>query len=103
MYRKTVMSVLIVLFSGLIILRAQTAGNNVVDAILKSYSAKVFTTTPVSDSDIDLIVKCGMKAPSGRNMQPWKFTIVKDQTITGQILQNITCLLYTSPSPRDGL
>lgn len=106
MYKKTVMSVLIVLFSGLIILRAQSAGNNVVGAILKSYSAKVFITTPVSDSDIDLIVKCGMKAPSGRNMQPWRFTVVKDQTITGEILQNITAgnilIIISGQEKQDG-
>ena len=33
----------------------------------------MFTTNPVSDNDIDLIVKCGMKAPSGMNRQPWRF------------------------------
>jgi hypothetical protein len=84
------MSVLSVLFSGFIILSAQTSGNNVVDVILKGYSAKVFTTNPVSDNEIDLIVKCGMKAPSGMNRQPWKFTVVKDQTVTVEILKNIT-------------
>ena len=90
MYKKTVVSLLLVLFSGFVILKAQNSGNNVVDVILKGYSAKVFTTVPVSDSEIDLIVKCGMKAPSGRNFQPWKFTVVKDQTLTGELLQNIT-------------
>ncbi|MCX6327400.1 MAG: nitroreductase family protein [Bacteroidia bacterium] len=106
MKKKTVMSVLLVLFSGFVILMAQTTGNNVVDVILKSYSAKVFTTIPVSDSDIDLIVKCGMKAPSGRNTQPWKFTVVKDQTITGEILQNITAgnilIIISGQEKQDG-
>jgi nitroreductase len=90
MKKRTVLTVLSVVFSGFVILAAQTAGNNVIDVILKGYSAKVFTANPVSDNDIDLIVKCGMKAPSGRNFQPWKFTVVKDQTLTGEILQNIT-------------
>jgi nitroreductase len=106
MYRKTVMSVIVVVFSGMIILRAQTSGNNVVDAILKSYSAKVFITTPVSDTDIDVIVKCGMKAPSGRNMQPWRFTVVKDQTFTGELLQNITAgnilIIVSGQEKQDG-
>jgi len=77
MYKKTAMSVILVLFSGFVILCAQTSGNSVVDVILKGYSAKIFTTDPVSDNEIDLIVKCGMKAPSGMNRQPWKFTVVK--------------------------
>ena len=90
MYKKTILSVLLVLFSGFVMLRAQSSVNTAVDVMLKSYSTKVFTTTPVSDSDMDVIIKCGMKAPSGRNYQPWKFTVVKDQTITGELLQNIT-------------
>jgi len=90
MYKRTFVTVLLVLFSGFVILRAQTSGSNVVDVILKSYSAKMFTTIPVSDNDIDLIVKCGMKAPSGRNYQPWKFTVIKDQTITPELLKDIT-------------
>jgi nitroreductase len=107
MNKKTVMAVLLVLFSGFIMLRAQSSGNNVIDAILKSYSAKIFTTIPVSDSDIDLIVKCGMKAPSSRNTQPWKFTIVKDQTMTREILQNITAgnilIIISGQVKQDGM
>ena len=90
MYKKTVVSVLLVFFSGFVMLSAQPSGNSVVDVILKGYSAKMFTTNPVTDNEIDLIVKCGIKAPSGMNRQPWKFTVVKDQTLTGEILQNIT-------------
>ena len=106
MYRKTVMSVLLVLFSGFIILKAQTSGNSVVDVILKSYSAKVFTAIPVSDSETDLIVKCGVKAPSGMNSQPWKFTVVKDQTLIGEILKNTTAgnilIIISGQEKQDG-
>lgn len=106
MYKKTISSVLLVLFSGFVILSAQTSGNNVIDVILKSYSAKMFTTSPVSDSEIDLIVRCGMKAPSGMNRQPWIFTVVKDQAITGEILQNITAgnilIIVSGQEKQDG-
>ena len=107
MYKKAVMSVLLVLFSGFVILSAQTSGNSVVDVILKGYSAKIFTTNPVSDNEIDLIVKCGMKAPSGMNRQPWKFTVVKDQTMTGEILKNITAgnilIIVSGQKRQDGM
>ena len=90
MYKKSLVSFLFVLFSGFVMLKAQSSGNSVTDAILNGYSAKAFTTNAVSDNDIDLIIKCGMKAPSGRNIQPWKFTVIKDQTMTVEILKNIT-------------
>jgi nitroreductase len=90
MSKKSVLAVFFMLVSGIAALKSQTNTNNVIDVIMSGYSAKIFTANPVSDSQIDQIVKCGIKAPSGMNRQPWKFTVVKDQTITGQILQNIT-------------
>lgn len=31
-----------------------------------------------------------MKAPCGMNRQPWLFTVVKDQALCGEVLQNMT-------------
>ena len=45
---------------------------------------------PVTDSHIDLILKCGMKAPSARNSQLWKFTVVKDKNLIGKIIPDVT-------------
>lgn len=78
------------LFFSSTILKGQINGKSTADVILAAYSAKVFTDKPVSDNDIDLIVKCGMKAPSGRNFQPWKFTVIKNQSIIDMILKNMT-------------
>jgi nitroreductase len=90
MYKKSLFLVLTMLLSCTIVLKSQTVSNNVTDAILAGYSAKVFTTIPVSDSQIDLIVRCGIKAPSGRNGQPWKFTVVKSDALSKEIIPNIT-------------
>jgi nitroreductase len=90
MLKKSLMAVFLMLISGTATLISQTNNNSVIEAIMSGYSAKIFTTKPVSDSEIDQIVKCGMKAPSGMNRQPWKFTVVKDQTIIGEIFPNIT-------------
>ena len=69
---------------------AQTNGNPVIDVILASYSQRAYTTQPVSDGDIDQIIKCGIKAPSARNSQRWHFTIVKDAALCKKIISNIT-------------
>lgn len=88
--KRSLIAAFLLLASGTAILNSQTNNACVIDVIMSGYSAKMFTTNPVSDSEIDQIVKCGMKAPSGRNIQPWKFTVVKDQTMTKEILQDIT-------------
>ena len=63
--------------------------NSVVDLMLKSYSERNnFSTEPVSNSDLELILKCGIKAPSASNAQPWKFTVVRDLAIMQQMIGN---------------
>jgi nitroreductase len=69
---------IVVLFLVAIMLIGQTHGNDVIDLILSSYSARMFSEKPVTDNQIEQILKCGIKAPSARNKQPWKFTVVKD-------------------------
>jgi len=66
----------------------QTTGNPVTETILSGYSARMFASEPVSDSDIDLILRCGIKAPSARNSQSWKFTVVRDDAINGSIIRD---------------
>ena len=44
-------------------------------------SVREFTPEPVSDQELDLILEAARQAPSGENAQPWRFIIVKDETI----------------------
>jgi nitroreductase len=57
---------------------AQAAGKGAIDVIMSTYSAKNFTTVPVSAEQLKTVLECGMKAPSAMNSQLWKFTVVKD-------------------------
>ncbi len=82
-----ILSVLLLL-TGSLTLKSQTSGNSVTEVILSAYTARSFVAKPVADSDIDLILRCGIKAPSARNSQPWRFTVVKDQKIVGSIARN---------------
>jgi len=44
-------------------------------------SIREFTDEPVSDKDLDLLLESARQAPSGENAQPWRFIIVKDETM----------------------
>jgi nitroreductase len=68
---------------------AQTSDNSVVNLILNGYSERAYTSEPVSDQQLDLILKCGIKAPSSRNTQPWKFTVIKDEAAMKEIINNV--------------
>jgi nitroreductase len=73
-------------FSGLY---SQNTGNCVTDVILSGYSERTYTSEPVTDQQLDWILKCGIKAPSGRNKQPWKFTVIKDEASMKEIINDI--------------
>ena len=44
-----------------------------------------FSPEPVPDTVIDLAIEAASLAPSGANMQPWKFVVVKDPTLKREI------------------
>ncbi len=70
-------------------LSGQTTDNCVTNLILSTYSEKAFTSEPVTDQQLDIILRAGMKAPSARNIQPWKFTVIKDEPTMKEIVNNI--------------
>jgi nitroreductase len=41
-------------------------------------SIREFTTDPVSEQELDMILEAARQAPSGENAQPWRFIVVKD-------------------------
>jgi hypothetical protein len=86
---KTILSLLFVVSLASVQLHGQSTGNCVVDAILSGYSVRSYTSLPVTDQQIDLILKCGIKAPSARNLQPWKFTVIKDEATMKEIIKEV--------------
>jgi nitroreductase len=67
----------------------QTSDNCVANVILSGYSERAYTSEPVTDQQLDLILRCGIKAPSGMNSQPWKFTVIKDETTMKEMINNV--------------
>ena len=64
--------------------------NSVSDLILNSFSPRNFSSDPVSMEDLEVILKCGIKAPSAANRQPWKFIVVRDFAVMQQMITNVT-------------
>jgi nitroreductase len=69
-------------------LYGQVSDNPVTAVILSGYSERAYTSEPVNDQQLDEILKCGIKAPSSRNNQPWKFTVIKDETTMKDIIKD---------------
>jgi nitroreductase len=86
---KTILSLALISFLTAGQLKGQVAGNPVIDAILSGYSVRNYSSVPVTDQQLDLILKCGIKAPSANNRQPWKFTVIKVDSTMKEIINDV--------------
>ena len=77
-------AVKLIVFSVLTLLAMSSCSNgNNVDAVLENIhsrkSVREFTSEPVSDADIQTILKAAMAAPTAINFQPWRFVVVNER------------------------
>ena len=86
---KIKLSLLVIALFAASKLYGQIPDNCVANVILSGYSEKAYTSEPVTDQQLDLILKCGIKTPSGMNKQPWKFTVIRDDSTMKAIINNV--------------
>ena len=68
------------------------AGSNadaVISNIMTRTSIRSFTDEPLTDSQIEILLRAGMAAPSAVNKQPWKFVVVKNKPLLQQIADSL--------------
>lgn len=87
-------------------LRGQQPGNCVTDVILSGYSERNYTDVPVTGQQLETILSCGIKAPSARNNQPWKFTVISDDSTMKSLISNIVpgnvVIIISGTEPQQG-
>lgn len=54
-------------------------------AILTRRSIRSYTSDPVSDQDVEDLIKAAMYAPSAGNQQPWHFVVIRDRAILNEV------------------
>ncbi|MFV0892377.1 nitroreductase family protein [Pseudomonas kurunegalensis] len=58
---------------------------NIYEAIRERRSTREFTTEPVEQHLIVRLIEAAVQAPSAVNLQPWVFTVVRDEVLLQQI------------------
>ncbi len=58
---------------------------DIVDIIKTRRSVREYSEKQVSDEDIKFLIDCARFAPSGFNMQPWSFLVVKNKDVMRKI------------------
>ena len=54
-------------------------GNVALDNIFERKSVRTYLDKEVEKEKIDLMLRAGMAAPTGKNIQPWEFVVVTDR------------------------
>ena len=54
--------------------------------IFKRTSVRNYTKEPLTENQIDLLLKAGMAAPSAMNVQPWEFIVVQNSENLDKIM-----------------
>ena len=59
--------------------KSQPKEPSALDVIMTRTSIRSFTGDPVTQDQLETILKAGMAAPSAINLQPWKFVVMTDK------------------------
>ena len=63
--------------------------NAAINNIMTRTSVRAYTNEPVTDAQIETMLRVGMAAPSALNKQPWKFVVVKNREKLKEIADSI--------------
>lgn len=69
------------------------------DAIFSRRSIRQFTEQPVTEEQIETLLRAAMSAPSAANRQPWQFVVINDRSILSAItsFHQYSLMLRQSP------
>jgi len=103
MKRRKIICCFVLLSLAVFVLQAQQ-NSGAASVILNHFATRNFAEGAIPRADLDLIVQAGVRAPSARNLQPWHFTVVQNQSLASQIISgtlNGNVLIVVS-APGDG-
>lgn len=59
--------------------------NEVLKAIKSRRSIRKYRSEQIKQEELEMIIEAGIYAPSGHNLQPWRFTVVQDRKVIEHI------------------
>jgi nitroreductase len=72
---------------------------NLDQAIKTRRSVRAFTSEPVDEATLRLLIDAAVQAPSAVNEQPWSFSVIRDKAILARISSGAKAHLLSSPPP----
>ena len=75
----------------------QEAAPSALDVIMSRKSVRSYTNQAVSDQQVETILRAAMAAPSGMNVQPWRFVVVRDQAVKDVLAGGFNKMIAQAP------
>lgn len=69
----------------------------VLETIMTRRSIRKFKEAPVPDKLLEKVIECGLRAPSAKNSQPWRFHVVRDRETREKVAE----FLLNNPDARE--
>jgi len=69
----------------------------VLETIMTRRSIREFKKTPVPEELLKRVIECGLRAPSAKNSQPWRFHVIRDK----ETLEKVAGLLLSNPEAKE--
>ena len=75
----------------------QERNQGALDNIFERKSVRSYTDQPVSQEQVETILKAAMAAPSGMNAQPWRFVVVREQATKDKLAVGFNKMIAKAP------
>ena len=75
----------------------QERNQGALDNIFERKSVRSYTDQPVSQEQVETILKAAMAAPSGMNAQPWRFVVVREQATKNKMAIGFNKMIAKAP------
>lgn len=73
--------------------------NQVIEGIKKRRSCRAYESRQISDEELNEILECGLLAPSGRNQQGIKFTVIQNKDVLDRLKEMVgRDFIYGAPT-----
>ena len=77
--------------------KQQDDGQAVLKNIFSRKSVRTYTDAPVSPEQVETLLKAAMAAPSGRNLQAWRFVVVREQAVKEKLAVGFNKMIAKAP------
>jgi nitroreductase len=77
--------------------KQQEAAPSALETIFSRKSVRTYTDQPVSDEQVETLLRAAMAAPSGMNVQPWRFVVVRDQAVKDVLAGGFNKMIAQAP------